>query len=129
VDNVRAETPRRRSKVVDLILLVGAGIAVAGAGVAAFWVADDHDLTVWVFGALAVVGFAMVIARTYGLRRLQSPPFAIFSASWLSIHVFLFLMALGYLGLPYYLPLLVAELWIGFMIAIRLFGPPANRSR
>jgi uncharacterized protein (DUF488 family) len=51
-----------------------------------------------------------------------------FSAAWLVIHVCVFLLVLDYLGFLYYLPFLVAELFLGFMTAIWLFGPPAKGS-
>jgi hypothetical protein len=34
---------------------------------------------------------------------------------------------LDYLGLFYYPPIVVVELWIGYMIAIWQFGPPPDR--
>jgi hypothetical protein len=42
------------------------------------------------------------------------------------VHVAVFLLVLGWLGFLYYLPFLIVELWIGYSVAIWLFGPPVK---
>jgi hypothetical protein len=126
MDNVLGSSRRKRSKTLDLLLLIGAGIAVAGVGTVAFWIADDHHATVWLLAACAALAFFVIIGKSYGLGKLKSLPFAAFSAFWLLVHVCVFLLVLGYWGFLYYLPFLVAELFLGFMAAIWLFGPPAK---
>ncbi len=126
--NVLSSRAQTRSKALDLLLLVGAALLVAGFGTAAFWIADTHHATVGLLAAGAAGGFLLIIAKTYGFRKLKSPPFAAFSTAWLVAHICVFLLVLGHLGFFYYLPVLVAELFVGFMVAIWLFGPPANSS-
>ena len=126
MENVSGSCDRRRSKTLDLLLLMGTGIVVAGVGTVGFWIADDHNATVWVLAGCAAFAFFAIIAKSYGLGKLKSLPFAVFSAVWLLVHVCVFLLVLGYLGFLYYLPFLVAELFLGFMSAIWLFGPPAK---
>jgi hypothetical protein len=70
--------------------------------------------------------FLLIIAKTYGIKKLRMPAFAMFSAAWLLAHVCVFLVVLDYLGFLYYLPSLMAELFLGFMTAIWLFGPPTK---
>lgn len=128
MDNVLGSRGRKRSKALDLLLLIGTAIVVAGVGTTAFWIADDHNAAVWLLAACAALAFFVIIAKSYGLGKLKSPPFAAFSAIWLLVHVCVFLLVLAYLGFLYYLPFLVAELFLGLMAAIWLFGPPAKFS-
>lgn len=115
---------KRRGKLADLLLLISTGIAVVAIGGAAFWVADDHNATVWLLAGCAALAFLVIEAKSYGLKKLRSAPFAAFSAVWLLLHVGVFLFVLAYLGFLFYLPFLIAELFVGFMAAIWLFGPP-----
>ncbi|MGA7646750.1 MAG: hypothetical protein WBW01_09585 [Terriglobales bacterium] len=126
MDNALGNGKRKRSKALDLLFLIGAGVVVAVVGTAAFWIADTHHATVGMLAACIAIGFFTIIGKTYGVRKLRSLPFAAFSMVWLLIHVCIFLLVMGYLGFLYYLPFLVAELFVGFMAAIWLFGPPVN---
>jgi len=115
--------------VVDMLLLVGTALLVAGLSTGAALTSEAYNISpAWLLSFWAGVGFLGIIGKTYGVRRLKSPRFAAFSAAWLVIHVCVFLFVLGYLGFLYYLPFLVAELFLGFMTAIWLFGPPAKGS-
>ena len=124
--NVPGNLRRRRSWALDLVLLLSAGVAVAGIGTAVFWIADSYHGTLWVMAACIAIGFFAIIGKSYGIGKLKSAPFAAFSAAWLLVHVCVFLVVLAYLGFLYYLPFLIAELFLGFMAAIWLFGPPAG---
>lgn len=126
MDNVLGNGKRKRSRALDLLLLIGAGVVVAAVGTAAFWIADNHHAAVGLLAACVAIGFFIIIGKTYGVGKLKSLPFAAFSMVWLLVHVCVFLLVFGYLGFLYYLPILVAELFVGFMAAIWLFGPPAN---
>jgi hypothetical protein len=120
MDNVTGETEKKRGRTHDRLLLWGAGFVVATFGTAAFWLADTHHISpAWPVGALAAISFF--------IRQFRLPTFALFAVAWLLVHVFIFLFAMGSLGLFFYLPFLVAELWIGFMAAIWLFGPPSGQ--
>ena len=123
MDNVLGNQ-RKRNKVLDLLLLTGTAILVVGIGAVAFWVADAHNATVWALAACAALAFFVIISKSYGLEKLKSSSFAAFSAVWLLIHISIFLLVVDYLGFIYYLPFLVAELLVGFMAAIWLFGSP-----
>lgn len=126
MDDVVRNGKRKHRKGLDLLLLTIAGLVAAGVGTAVFWIADNHHATVGVLAAFAALGFFIIIGKTYGIRQLKSLPFAAFSMVWLLIHVCVFLIVVGNLGLLYYLPFLVAELFVGFMVAIWLFGLPTN---
>lgn len=114
-----------RSKVADMLLLIGAALLVAGLSTGAALISLACNISpAWLLSFWAGIGFLGVIGKTYGIRELRSLRFAAFSAVWLVVHICVFLFVSAYLGFLYYLPFLVAELFLGFMMAIRLFGPP-----
>ena len=120
---------KKRSKVVDVLLLIGTGLLVAGLSTGAALISEaSHVSPAWLLSFWAGVGFLGVIGKTYGLRKVRSSRFAAFSSAWLVIHVFLFFFVGGHFGFLYYFPVLVAELFLGFITAIWLFGPPAKGS-
>lgn len=128
MDNVVGERVKKHGKVVDMLLLVGAALLIAGLSTGAALISEEHRISpAWLLSLWAGIGFLIIIGRTYGMRKFRSPSFALFSVAWLLMHVYVFLAVLGYLGFLYYLPFLVVELWIGFMSAIWFFGPPPNR--
>jgi hypothetical protein len=127
--NVVGNGVKKRSKVIDLLLLVGTAFLVAALSTGAVLISEAYHVSpAWLLSFWAGVGFLGIIGKIYGARKLKSPRFAAFSAAWLVIHVCIFLFVLDYLGFLYYLPFLVAELFLGFMTAIWLFGPPAKGS-
>lgn len=129
MDNVLGNGGKKRSKVVDMLLLLGTALLVAGLSTGAALLSEAYNVSpVWLLSFWAGVGFLGMIGKTYGIQTLKSPRFAAFSAAWLVIHVCVFLFVLGSLGFLYYLPFLGAELLLGFMTAIWLFGPPAKDS-
>ncbi len=110
------------------MLLLGAALVVAVLTTGAGLVSEAYHISpAWLLSFWAAVGFLGMVTKTYGLHKLRSPHFAGFSAAWLVMHICVFLLVLAYLGFLYYLPLLAAELFLSFMMAIWLFGPPANR--
>jgi hypothetical protein len=117
------EEKKARRKVADWRLLLG----VIAAGGVAFWFADDYGIDrAWIYGAGAAAIFFVAVGRRY--RSLfRSPEFVIFFTIWALIHVIVFLLVLAYLGFLYYIPIMLLELWVGYMIAIRRFGPPQDR--
>jgi hypothetical protein len=95
---------------------------------AAFWLADDYGFNpAWLFSAGAALIFFLVVG--WGYRRLfRNPAFASFFLGWTLVHVLVFLLVLGYLGVLWYFPIVAVELWIGYTIAIGTFGPPPDKS-
>jgi hypothetical protein len=126
-DNAIQMENARRNKALDRLLLLAFAIVIAVLGVAAFWIADDHHVNPgWVIAAGAGVVFVLVVGWGYR-SKFRSPGLIAFFTAWLFVHVGILLLVLGWLGILYYLPFLVAELWVGYMIAIWLFGPPPSR--
>jgi hypothetical protein len=123
------EGRKKRSKVIDMLLLLGTALLVAALSTGAALISEAYHVSpAWLLSFWAGVGFLGIIGKTFGTRKLKSPTFAAFSAAWLVIHVCVFLFVLDYLGFLYYLPFLAAELFLGFITAIWLFGPPAKGS-
>ena len=124
--NVVGEGTKKRNKVLDFFLLLGAGLFVAVVITAAFWVADErHVSPAWLFGAGAAVIFFAAVGWGYR-RKFRDPAFASFFVAWTLLHVLVYLLVLAYLGFLWYIPIAVLELWIGYTIAIWQFGPPAG---
>ena len=127
MDSAVGKFAKKPNKAVDRSLLLIASLLVAGIGVAVFWLADDHHINpAWLFAAGAALVFFIVVGRDYR-ERLKSPQFVLFFIAWLLVHVLVFLLVLGHLGFLWYLPFVVLELWIGYTLAIRIFGLPSRR--
>lgn len=127
MDNAVGEEKKKRSKVLDLLLLVGAGLVVAAASTAAFWMANERHISPgWLFAAGAALIFFLVVGWGYR-RKFRDPAFVSFFLAWTLVHVLVFLLVLAYLGFLWYLPLMVLELWVGYTIAIWQFGPPPDK--
>ena len=109
------------------MLLVGASLVVAVIGVASFWLADHYHIgPVWVFAAPVAAIFIAVVG--WGYRRLfRSPEFLLFLSAWMSVHVAVALLVTFFLGFVYYIPAVMLELWIGYILAILWFGPPPDK--
>jgi hypothetical protein len=127
MDSAAGEEKTKRSKALDLFLLVGAGLIVAAGCTAAFWIADEHHISpAWLFAAGAAVVFFLVVGWGYR-RKFRDPAFVSFLLAWMFVHVLVFLLVLAYLGFLWYLPIMVLELWIGYTVAIWQFGPPPDK--
>jgi hypothetical protein len=125
--NAVGEEGKKRSKTLDFLLLLGASLFVAAASTAAFWVADEHHISVaWLFAAGAALIFFLVVGWGYR-RKFRDPAFVSFFLVWALLHVLVYLLVLAYLGFLWYVPIMVLELWIGYTIAIRQFGPPPDQ--
>jgi len=125
MDNVIGKPSRKRGRLADRLLLLLAGIVVAGGGTVAFWIADAHHVTAGLFALVIALSF-LPVARPYR-RKFGSPDFILFFVAWLMVHTLLSLLVLGYFGLLYYLPFVVLELWVGYVVAFWLFGPPPDK--
>jgi FtsH-binding integral membrane protein len=126
--NANGDGVKARNRVVDRVLLVGAGLLIATLSTGAAFISEAYRISpAWLLSLWAAVGFLGIVGKTYGLRNLKSTRFAVFCAVWLLIHVCVFVLVLAYLGFLCYLPFLLAELLLGFIAALWLFGPAARR--
>jgi hypothetical protein len=125
MDSVIGKPSRKRRRFADRLLLLLAGVLVAGGGAVAFWIADAHHVTVGLFALVIALSF-LPVARPYR-SKFGSRDFILFFVAWLLVHTLLSLLVLGYFGLLYYLPFVVLELWGGYMVAFWLFGPPPDK--
>ena len=127
MDSVPGEEKKKRSKALDIVLLVGASVLVAAVSTAAFWLADNrHVNAAWLFAAGAALIFFLVVGWGYR-RKFRDPAFVSFFLGWTLVHVVVFLLVLAYMGFLWYLPIVVLELWVGYTIAIWQFGPPPDK--
>jgi len=118
----------RRKRLIDRVALLGAALLLIALGGGAFLWADKHNVNgAWVFGGWAAAFFFAIVGWGYR-RRFRDPAFVAFFLAWMLVHVALYLLVLGYLGLPFYIPIAVLELWIGYTLAIWQFGPPTDPS-
>lgn len=122
------EQKKERSKAIDKLLVLVASLVVAVVGTAAFWIAADYHVSpAWLFGASSAAIFFAAVGWGYR-RRFRSPEFSAFFVLWMAVHVAICVLVLNYLGLFYYFPILIAELWAGYTFAIWRFGPPPDPS-
>ena len=127
MDSAVGEGRKKRSKALDLILLIGASLLVAAASRAAFWLAAERHISpAWLFAGGAALIFILVVGWGYR-RKFRDPAFISFFLAWMLVHVLMFLLVLAYLGFLWYLPIMVLELWVGYTIAIWQFGPPPDK--
>ena len=125
--SVIGDERKKRRKAIDFLLLLGASLFVAAGSTAAFWVADERHINpAWLFAGGAAVIFFLVVGWGYR-RKFREPVFVSFFLVWMLVHVAAYVLVLGYLGFLWYIPIVVLELWVGYMIAIRQFGPPLHR--
>jgi hypothetical protein len=76
--NAVGEGKKKRTRVLDLILLVGAGLIVAATSTAAFWMADEHHISSgWLLAAGAALIFFLVVGWGYR-RKFRDPAFVSF---------------------------------------------------
>ncbi len=109
------------------MLLLGASVLVAAVSTTAFLLADERHINpAWLLAAGAALIFFLVVGWGYR-RKFRDPTFVSFFLSWTLVHVLMYLLVLAYLGFLWYLPIVVLELWVGYTIAIRQFGPPADK--
>ena len=104
-----------------LILFFAAFLPVA---TLLFIIAEELHLGAdWAFAAGMALIFLWSVGRGYR-SKFRDPAFIAFFAGWMTIHVAVFLLALRYVGIAYYIPLALIDLWVGYFVAIRYFGPP-----
>ncbi len=116
------------SRVLDVLRLIAAALAVAFLGTAAFWIADSRHINRgWVFALGAAVLFFLVVGSGYR-SKFRNPAFAAFFTVWLVAQAGTFGILLSFFGLFLSISVFLLELWVGYTIAIWRFGPPADKS-
>jgi uncharacterized membrane protein len=127
MDSVLGNGVKKRSRAVDMLLLIGAALLVAGLSTGAALLSLAYNISpAWLLAFWVAVIFFLVVGWGYR-RKFRDPVFVSFFLAWLLVHVAVYLLVLGYLGFLYYLPIVVLELWIGYTIAIWQFGPPPDK--
>jgi len=129
MDSAIGDAKKKRSRPFDVLLLLVAGLLVAAVSVGGYLISEEHHLSPgWLLSAWAAVGFIASVGRDYWAK-LRSRAFAAFLIAWLAVHISVYLLVLAYLGFLYYVPAAALELWVGYVVAIWLFGPPPRKSR
>jgi uncharacterized membrane protein len=127
MDNVLGSGVKKRSRAVDMLLLIGAALLVAGLSTGAALLSLAYNISpAWLLAFWVAVIFFLVVGWGYR-RKFRDPAFASFFVAWTLVHVLVYLLVLAYLGFPWYLPIAVLELWVGYTIAIWQFGPPPDK--
>jgi hypothetical protein len=127
MESVAGGREKRRSKALDIVMLIGASLLVATVLTAAFWLADKHINPAWLFAEGAALIFSPVVDCAYR-SKLPDPASVSFFLGGTLGHVLVFLLVLAYLGFLWYLPIVVLELWVGCTITIWRFGPPPDKA-
>jgi hypothetical protein len=114
-------------KLLDRLALVGSALLLSAVGTGVFLWADKHRVNVaWIFGGSMCLIFLRIVGWPYR-SKFRSTTFIAFFVAWLLVHVGIYLLVLDYLGVLYYMPIVVLELWVGYTLAIWQFGPPPDR--
>jgi len=117
----------RGKKLLDRLTLLGSALLLIALVGSAFLLADKFRISRgWVFSAWAAVLFFLIVGWGYR-SKFRNPSFVSFFVAWTLVHVLLYLLVLEYLGFPWYVPIAVLELWVGYAIAISQFGPPPDK--
>jgi phosphotransferase system glucose/maltose/N-acetylglucosamine-specific IIC component len=124
IDNSK---PTKGKRLLDRLALLGCALLVIAVGGSAFLLANKYHVNAaWVFGAWAAVFFFLIVGWGYR-RKFRDPAFVSFFAAWTLVHALVYVLVLAYLGFPWYIPIAVLELWVGYTIAIWQFGPPPGK--
>lgn len=108
------------------MLLVGTATAMCVFGVSAFLLADSYRLSpVWVFFGLNSVGFVAVVWRSFRSYS-KTLPFICFLAAWLMIHSAIMVALTAWFSILVWLPVILLELFVGYLIAHQLFRNPGT---
>jgi hypothetical protein len=126
--SVDSSKPTRGKRLLDRLALLGCALLVIVVGGSAFLLAAKYHVNAaWVFGAWAAVFFFLIVGWGYR-RKFRDPAFVSFFVAWTLVHVLVYVLVLAYLGFPWYIPIAVLELWIGYTIAIWQFGLRPTRA-
>lgn len=117
-----SQTNRERDGCRDKVLLVGAALLVCVVGVGAFWLADlYHVSAVWIFVAWNSIALVPLFIRDFRTH-LRKPSFVAFLFAWTLIHGLLVVALMRWMSMLAMLPILAAELTVGFVLADYMFG-------
>jgi hypothetical protein len=119
---------RERSRILDLLYLIGVALLVCVLGVGAFLLADRYHVNpLWIFVCLISVLFFAGAREDYR-KQFRSARFVAFVCGWVVITVGVFIVFLGLFGWLWLIPALFLEQVIFYMSAHWLFGvPPPSR--
>ena len=108
------------------MLLVGSALIVAGLGVGSFALSEKYDVPpVWMFALWIGLGFIAVVGGS--LRsKFRQPLFVVFFVGWLAVHTLVTLLVIKLFTILWVWPTSIVELWIGYAIALWLFGLPSK---
>jgi len=106
----------------DLILILFAASLLCIGGVGAFWLADRYKLNpIWIFvGWNSIVLIPMFFKKFRG--HLKRPSFIVFLVVWTVFHGFVVVGLMRWLSFVYWVPGILIELTLGFLVADWLFG-------
>jgi phosphotransferase system glucose/maltose/N-acetylglucosamine-specific IIC component len=125
--SVDSSKATRGKRLIDRLALLGAALLLIAVGGSAFLLAGKYRVSeAWVFGAWAAAFFFLIVGWGYR-RKFREPAFVSFFVAWTLLHVLVYLLVLAYLGLLWYVPIMVLELWVGYSTAIWQFGPPPDK--
>lgn len=119
--------PDSKKFTLDRLALFVAAILVALALNTVSWLTRIHHIDPrWWMGTFCALIFFLAVGWGYR-SKFRGPRFILFFAAWTVMHVLVFLWAMQKLGVLGYLVIAAPELWIGYQIAIWLFGPPPDK--
>ena len=117
----------QKEKLLNLALLVSSALILVVLLLGSFWIGDRYHIG---FVQLFLGWMSLVFVATIGwdLRnKFRRASFILFFLVWLGVHLLVLVLVVGRTAWFYWLPLLGLELWVGYGVAFRVFGPPASR--
>jgi hypothetical protein len=113
----------------DRLWMLASAFALIAICFAVFWVGELYHVSpAWYFMGVMALGF--IATAGWDLRsKFKSPAFILFFLAWLAIHLVVVALAIGYLAWLYWIPVVLFEMWVGYTVAVMLFGLPPHRIR
>jgi hypothetical protein len=108
------------------VRLFGSALALCVILFASFWFAQEHKLNLaWSFFGWSSILFIAAVGR--GFRgQYRNPLFLAFFAIWTVVHGAFSVLLIGWVPMVYWLPAFGLELFLGYLVAYRLFGLPRD---
>jgi len=115
------------SKLLDKVKLIGLAFGITILLLGSFWLADIYRVDfIRIFATWMALAFLVTVG--WDLRsKIRNPGFVPFFLAWLGVHTALVAVVIGSSPWYYWLPLFTLELWVGYLLAFWLFGPPDRR--
>ena len=113
---------RSTRKFWDRMLLAGSALLVCVTTGASFLLGDIYHINpAWLFLAWNSILLLLSVGR--GFRgSFKNPYFIVFFVAWMSVHGAVVVSLMRWVRMLYWIPLMAAELFIGYVIANWLFG-------